>query len=154
MKELSIEEKAKRYDEAIKNGKQILNTPYTAHWDIMKEVVEHLFPELKESEDDRIRNEIIAFVEQSIHRGGGTPIPREQEDKWLAWFEKQGEQILANSAQTCKDEQKPAWSVEDEKFFKTALWHISYSISNGKSTDEHCDTTDWFKSLKDRMKGE
>lgn len=46
---------------------------------------------------------------------------------------------------------KPAWSEEDEKFFKTALWHISYSISNGKSTDIHCDTTDWLKSLKDRV---
>ena len=44
-----------------------------------------------------------------------------------------------------------AWSEEDEKFFKTALWHISYSISNGKSTDIHCDTTEWFKSLKDRV---
>ena len=48
-------------------------------------------------------------------------------------------------------ELKPSWSEEDEKFFKTALWHISYSISNGKSTDFHCDTTDWFKSLKDRV---
>lgn len=37
MKELSIQEKASRYDEAIKRGKQIQNTPYTAHWDIMKE---------------------------------------------------------------------------------------------------------------------
>ena len=42
------------------------------------------------------------------------------------------------------------WSGDDEKFFKTALWHISYSISNGKSTDIHCDTTEWLKSIKDR----
>ena len=46
---------------------------------------------------------------------------------------------------------KPAWSEEDEKFFKTALWHISYSISNGKGTDIHCDTTEWLKSLKERI---
>jgi len=49
-----------------------------------------IFPELCESEDERIRNEIIAFVEQSIHRGGGTPIPQEKEDKWIAYLEKQG----------------------------------------------------------------
>lgn len=48
-------------------------------------------------------------------------------------------------------EQNSTWSEEDEKFFKTALWHISYSVSNGKNTDEHCDTTDWLKSLKDRV---
>jgi hypothetical protein len=47
--------------------------------------------------------------------------------------------------------QESSWSEEDEKFFKTALWHISFSISNGKSTDIHCDTTDWLKSLKDRV---
>ena len=45
---------------------------------------------------------------------------------------------------------KQEWSEEDEKFFKTALWHISYSISNGESTDIHCDTTEWLKSLKQR----
>ena len=48
-------------------------------------------------------------------------------------------------------EQKSAWSEDDEKFFKTALWHISYSISNGKGTDIHCDTTEWLKSLKERI---
>lgn len=57
-----------------------------------KTAIERIFPELRESEDERTRNEIIAFVEQSIHRGGGTPISQEQEDKWIAWFEKQGEQ--------------------------------------------------------------
>ena len=35
--------------------------------------------------------------------------------------------------------------------FNFSLWHISYSISNGKSTDCHCDTTYWLKSLKDRV---
>lgn len=49
--------------------------------------------------------------------------------------------------------QKPAeWSEEDEKFFTTALWHISYSVSNGKSTDCRCDTTEWLKSIKERLK--
>lgn len=48
-------------------------------------------------------------------------------------------------------EQKLVWSEEDEKFFKTALWHISYSISNGESTYVRSDTTEWLKSLKDRM---
>lgn len=54
-----------------------------------KAVLENILPELRESEDERVRNEIVAFVEQAIHRGGGTPIPQEQEDSWLAWLEKQ-----------------------------------------------------------------
>ena len=43
---------------------------------------------MTQEDDERIRNEIIAFVEQSIHRGGGTPIPQEQEDKWIVWLKK------------------------------------------------------------------
>jgi hypothetical protein len=49
--------------------------------------------EEKFKDDVRTKNEIIAFVEQSIHRGGGTPIPQEQENKWIAWLEKQGEPL-------------------------------------------------------------
>ena len=44
---------------------------------------------MTQEDDERIRNEIIAFIEQSIHRGGGTPIPQEQERKWITWLEKQ-----------------------------------------------------------------
>ena len=61
---------------------------------MLREALETLIPELKESDDEGIRNEIIAFVEQAIHRGGGTPIPEEQEAKWIAWLEKQGKQKL------------------------------------------------------------
>ena len=90
MKELSIEEKAKAYDEAIERGKQIQNTPYTAHWDIMKDVVEHLFPELKESNDERIRKELIEHcknkAEPYIQTGNECP----QIQSWITWLEKQG----------------------------------------------------------------
>ena len=87
MEKLTIEEKARRYDEAIEKGKQIQNTPYTAHWDIMKEVVEHLFPGLQESEDERIRKYLISFVELN----SGVNLPPEDAKKILAWLEKQGE---------------------------------------------------------------
>lgn len=65
-------------------------------------------------------------------------------------WDSDSKQLLSLKAEP-SGEQRPAWSEEDEKFFKTALWHISYSISNGKSTDIHCDTTEWLKSLKDRI---
>lgn len=59
---MTDKEKAKAYDEAIERGKQIQTTPYTAHWDVMKEVVEHLLPELKEGESERIRKELIPLL--------------------------------------------------------------------------------------------
>lgn len=77
----------KKYKEAIKKAKSKIKNDKD-HVLYEDDIID-IFPELKESDDERIRNEIIAFVEQSIHRGGGTPIPQEQEDKWIAWLEKQ-----------------------------------------------------------------
>ena len=80
------------------------------------------------------------------------------------WYKKNGYEYLSSEGKydwlenrvidikPDKIEQSPVWSEEDEKFFKTALWHISYSVSNGKRTDEHCDTTDWLKGVKERLK--
>lgn len=66
MKELTTEQKAQRYDEAIEKGKHILKTPYTANWGIMKKVVEHILPELKKSEDDKkMLNQIISIIENA-----------------------------------------------------------------------------------------
>ena len=78
------------------------------------------------------------------------PTTKEQRDLLFAKMKEAGYKWDADKKELKKIEQKSAWSEEDEKFLKTALWHISYSVSNGKNTDEHCDTTDWLKSLKER----
>ena len=79
--ELSIEQKAKRYDEAIEIAKKINNEQQTQPFNIMTRV----FPELKESEDERIRNEIILYI------GARNDISLDIHNKWLSWLEKQGE---------------------------------------------------------------
>ena len=93
MKELSIEEKAKAYDEALERAKvwrdKYVGACVSEDGTIVQDF-NNIFPELAESEDERIRNEIIAFVVQSIHRGGGTLISEKLENKWIAWLEKQG----------------------------------------------------------------
>lgn len=131
----------------------------------LKATLERIFPELKESVDERIRINIISWLKNMESQ----TIPINEYNSAIAWLEKQGEQESLcdkcrkeHPSHSCQDitelgrcavehEQKNDWSEEDEKFFKTALWHISNSISNGKSTDIHCDTTDWFKSLKERV---
>ena len=94
---MTIEEKAKAYDEALERAKAYHRNELAGS---RKEMMEYIFPELRESDDERTRNEIIAFIEQAIHRGGGTPIPKEKEDKWLAYLEKQKEQKSIESAAT------------------------------------------------------
>ena len=82
MKELTIEEKAQRYDEAIKKLHEIItmdNRPVNP-----KEIGEYVFPELKDGDDERIRKHLIGVVELYY---GNTD---EQEKKdCLAWLEKQ-----------------------------------------------------------------
>ena len=81
MKELSIEEKVKAYDELLIKAKQIHNKENDV---LILHTIEDLFPELKESEDERIRKRIIALV--NAHGQGM------YKDEVLAWLEKQGEQ--------------------------------------------------------------
>ena len=75
-------------------------------------------------EDERIRKRIIATI--SLYYGE----PLEEEAKeMIAWLEKQNKQILANSAKTCKDEQKHSnlesngedWNDEDEKEWRDII---------------------------------
>lgn len=59
MKELSIKEKAKAYDEALEKARQLCVYPTTKPF---INDLQDLFPELKESEDEKARKRIIALV--------------------------------------------------------------------------------------------
>ena len=85
----TIEEKAKRYDEAIWKLRGMM--PNWEHLSyngktFLQDLV-YIFPELTESEDERVRKELIDIVAKS-------PITFAFEDKGkiLAWLEAQGEQ--------------------------------------------------------------
>lgn len=82
MKELSIEEKARRYDEAIKSAKSKIKNDKD-HVLYEDDVIE-IFPELKESEDEKIRREIKAFI-----KSRGSQITQSKTDAWIAWLDKQ-----------------------------------------------------------------
>ena len=103
MKKLSIEEKAKRYDEAIKKAKSKIKNDKD-HVLYEDDVIE-MFPELKESEDERIRKRII----NALH---GDVLDMEETAKAIAWLEKQGEQNPAE------------WHREDEQNLNACLGYI------------------------------
>lgn len=88
MKELSIEEKAKAYDEAIERAKRLHSEPTGGTERI---VCEQIFPELKEFGDERIRQKLL-FLCFSWRNNKQVNIPDEEEvEKTIAWLEKQGE---------------------------------------------------------------
>lgn len=87
MGELSIEEKAKRYDKAIERAKAMIKV--AANQDESIGFTNTIFPELKESEDERIRKALITFFKRfpydSIEQAGTNA------KEAIAWLEKQGE---------------------------------------------------------------
>lgn len=83
---MTIEEKAKAYDKALKQGQQLKRAnPY----DTVSDMIDSIFPELKENEDEKIRKELIKKVQTYIN--GNIPCGYDAK-KALAWLEKQGEQ--------------------------------------------------------------
>ena len=96
MKELSIEDKAKAYDEVISKLKGFMAQGVDPL--ITRADVQDFFPELKESEDENVRKGIISHL-QYLAKYCSESMP--DVDKWIAWLEKQGERnlIMANSPQ-------------------------------------------------------
>lgn len=86
------------------NGSYKVNLAYLNEEQVkeIEELAKKWNPELKESEDERIRKRLIDFFEdwgENRSHCWGIAV-----SKILAWLEKQDSQILANSAITCKDE--------------------------------------------------
>ena len=90
MKELSIEQKAKAYDEAIKNLK-ILHNDWAATQNRAAKEVEEIFPELAESKDEKIRYYVTKVVHEWWNRCNDPSPDFPGEEEMLAWLEKQGE---------------------------------------------------------------
>ena len=123
----------KKYKEALEKARELMDKGYYV-------LIPEIFPELKKSEDESIKNEIIAFVVQSIHRCGGTPIPQERENKWIAWLEKQSEKKPT-------DEVEPKFKVGDFIINDYCLGKVieitndAYLLDTGQGIPFSCENT-------------
>jgi hypothetical protein len=83
---MTQEEKAKAYDKAIERAKSLIGD--TIIEESGQHIAEVIFPELKESEDERIRKSLISY----LHGLGEFDYPdKKTYNNWLVWLEKQGE---------------------------------------------------------------
>lgn len=82
---MTDKEKAKAYDEALGRAREYYKGLAACR---TKEKLESIFPELKESEDERIRKEIIDWM-----KGGSTYDWQENKEKWIAYLERQKEPL-------------------------------------------------------------
>jgi hypothetical protein len=87
MKELTIEEKAQRYDEVLEKARQLRAYPTTKPF---ISDLQDFFPELKESEDERIKKCVKYAIDKLFLKE--KIVCDVHKDDVLAWLEKQGEQ--------------------------------------------------------------
>ncbi len=120
---MTPEEKAKRYDEAIKKLRSLHDDYDTVSTLIdIKEELENIFPELKEPVGEKIRKSLAAYFAKFKQSDMGDA--DFSFGDIVAWFEKQ------------------EWSEEDEEEFQTAIETL---VEAGQH-----DSANWLKSLKDR----
>ena len=158
----SIEEKAKAYDDALTRANEMIKSMTNIGGVAKVDDIQHIFPELKESEDEKwIPKEIIKYLKEK----------GDFRSCWIAWLEKQGVHakfingikvgdkvtrneygVLVNLSQLNRVankqvEQKPAaWSKEDEKQAR----QIERIVHDGCTQKLQKQIADWFKSLKER----
>lgn len=165
----------KKYKEALERAKDSFNYPDFPGF-IRADVV---FPELKESEDEKIKREIINYFKC---QSKDEPCRKDIHNKWIAWLEKQAEEKpnychhevdLSNCSEeyrkayydgwnNCnqqheqlKAEQKPAWNEDDEKAINDIMWIIETYRKNGFNethTQMADDSENWLKALEERLK--
>jgi len=83
MKQLTTAEKAKAYDEAIERAKKWRNAPNADKIPTYaNRVIDEIFPEIVESENERIKSEIIEYIKTGTYH-----------KDWLDWLERQGEPL-------------------------------------------------------------
>ena len=81
-----------KYNEVLERAKEELRVCGSQDCDAAKQIF-RFFPELKESEDERIRVGIIALLKFGLEDGSAiAPGFNETKEQALAWLEKQGEQ--------------------------------------------------------------
>lgn len=164
----------KKYKEALEWARKVMQGKVGF---VLDDVLEK-FPELKESEDERIRKRII----QALH---GDVLEMSEIKEAVDWLEKRGEQKsswseedeycrhqlivfcencmvpdsgaikCANWLKSLKDKVQPKqeWSEEDEAHLYSLITHLEQWIKKHPNTtgaDVQGENIAWLKSLKDR----
>ena len=142
---MTQEEKARAYDEALERAKKELKQDLheSGVW-----AIQRIFPELRESEDERIRKEIIQHFQDTLDTCTGITTTTLVKN-WIAYLEKQ-------------KEPKQEWSEEDEKQIgrlrsvvnQLASYTDSLDVNGDYCEGDYAELDTWLKSLRPQPKQE
>ena len=174
----------KKYKEALKRARQIKDGKEEWRYSDLTEItpaLTEIFPELAESEDERIRQSLLAYIKGESKRL--------DTKKWIAYLEKQKpveyldkdkvyaimtkltnlsySQLIPTNSDEFKKlheitsevrdlldypiEQKPSWSEEDEKNWKSYIERLESEYHKAPNV-VLWDDINWLKSLHERLK--
>ena len=105
-----------KYKEALSRAKKLYKDAVTLQLEQDIKDYETIFPELNESEDERIRKEIISALKWANHKG--------VYDKHIAWLEKQGEKTQVDGFDAELKES------DDERIRKLTIHHLDRAYQN------------------------
>ena len=147
-----------KYKKALDNARLM----YDAGNNDVKHIVGQLFPELAESEDERIKNRLIKLIKMS-NEVGGLALHKWEADEMLAWIEKRSntsealekfktlQHITGDKKSTVED-----WAYTPNLYHFDGSWHVDWiSCEEGDSLigfsaetpEEAIDKAyDWFHS--------
>ena len=130
MEKLSIEQKAQAYNEALERAKKVHK--YSSDLAEIKRM-EEIFPELAQSEDEKIKKYLISFIKLE----SGVNLPPDDAGKILAWLEKQG--------------QKSAWTEADDEKLENTINALKGAGKHGSF--DWLSTVTWLVTIKQRIGG-
>lgn len=138
-----LKRKAKAYDEALENAKDIVNNQNASS--VWKDWLRNTFHELRESKGEEIRKNIISYLhnEKKVKRY----ISDIEFDKWIAWLKSLKDKV--------QPQPKQDWSEEDEKNFQGIIDEIK--ANKNFAPDYDIATYDrflcWLEYIKHRIGG-
>lgn len=151
---MTVEEKAKRYDEALEIAKknyvtaQDLSEGFHIGIECFKNTLESIFPNLKESEDEKIRKEIISILRNTYWTSN-----RNRFNELVAWLEKQGDkdkliqelgEYKVKYTQEVLEKHITSMSnKDDERLRKTTIAFLKDFAEKGYENAVEC--IDWLK---------
>ena len=137
---MTEKEKAKAYDEAIERTKKLYSNG----------IAEEIFPELKESEDEKIRKEIISILRNAYWTSN-----RNRFNELVAWLEKQkdkdkdkliqelGEYKVKYTQEVLEKYINNMSNKDDERLRKTAIAFLKDFAEQGYENAVEC--IDWLE---------
>ena len=135
---MTEKEKAKAYDEAIERTKKLYSNG----------IAEEIFPELKESEDEKIRKEIISILRNAYWTSN-----RSRFNELVAWLEKQrdkdkliqelGEYKVKYTQEVLEKYLNSMSNKDDERLRKTAIAFLKDFAEQGYENAVEC--IDWLE---------